>query len=347
MGCSQFHPVQLLVIYCALLLLGILFELDLPFNRGLYDKKLEDIVLQVQQKGVMQLERDHGRKLMKSDLRRFLESKEFERPYQSVSKSVSFPRSEYEKNTDLRNLLKRKNKFKDNLMIENFDSYSSVHYKQKRNIKVSSELNALDEIILLLTVPRTFCAELVSSFAVNSSPVPFYHCSARNLGRCFASNSGYGHYSYQFTQNCFKNKKLAGYDVSSAKLLQDMDRNSQVHSMDASDNRKGIVDEIEAQKINVDNTYIFVKEFMDLKYLPVIRLDYKLNLAGLNSLHKYEVLSKLLKVIRWVLKKQRYHLERSSADSRHLHDYLHQEGLQQPLYIYTIWHLHSGGNSLQ
>ncbi|XP_066952377.1 uncharacterized protein [Macrobrachium rosenbergii] len=346
MGCSQFHPLQLLVFYCALLLLGILFEVDLPFSRGLYDKKLEDIVLQVQQKGAMQLGRDSGRKLMTSYLRS-LESKEFERPYQSVSKSVSLSKSEYNKNTDLRNLLKRKNKIKDNLTIENFDSHPSAHYNQKRTLKLSSELNAFDEIVQLLTVPTTFCAELVSSFAVNSSPVPFYHCSVRNLGRCFTSNSGYGHYSYQFSQNCFKSKKIAGYDVSPAKLLPNMDRNSRVHSMGAGDNRKGIVDEIKAQKINVDNSYIFVEEFKDLKYMPVIRLDLKLNLAGLNSLHKYEVLSKLLKVIRWVLNKQGYHLERSSADGHLLHDYLHQEGVQQPLYIYTIWHLYSGRSSLQ
>ncbi|XP_068233873.1 uncharacterized protein [Palaemon carinicauda] len=341
MGCYRFQPLHLFAIYCTLIVFGMLIELDIPIDKGFYDKKLENPILQAKQKGTMKVSREErGRKPY---LRRFFENKVFERPHQNVSENDLLPNSEYDRKSNPRKQKRKsQNSSGKNYDAGNFDSPPNIPYNhEQRMLKLSPELNAFDEIVKFLSVPITFCAELFSSFMIKTYPVPFYHCSTRNLGRCYSSNSGYNH-----PQNCFKNKKIVGYNISPAKLLPRANRNISSHPTN-DNNRINGVDEIEAQKITVNDTYLFINEFKDLKYTPLMRLDFELNLDGLNSIHKYEVLSKLLKVLRWVLNEHGYHLERSSADSRLLHDYLHQEGLQQPLHIYTIWHHYSNGHSLQ
>ncbi|KAK4290002.1 hypothetical protein Pmani_037069 [Petrolisthes manimaculis] len=99
--------------------------------------------------------------------------------------------------------------------------------------------------------------------------------------------------------------------------------------------------------LKVDTYTTFQKEVKELLLFPrhtpvhsppqTLKLTIILDLAGLNSLHKYEIISKFLKVMRRDLISRGYQLVRSSADATHLLPLLLQEHLHPPFPILTLW----------
>ncbi|XP_050685993.1 uncharacterized protein LOC126980302 [Eriocheir sinensis] len=90
--------------------------------------------------------------------------------------------------------------------------------------------------------------------------------------------------------------------------------------------------------LTIDSQRSFVHELGALTKFPhCLALDLLFDLAGLNSLHRHEVISTLLQELRKLLFDRQYRLVRSSTDGGDLQQFLHQEGLQQPLLVHALW----------
>nr|XP_045600651.1 uncharacterized protein LOC123759586 [Procambarus clarkii] len=94
------------------------------------------------------------------------------------------------------------------------------------------------------------------------------------------------------------------------------------------------------QTVTVDGHYTFLQDLEALNLHQRLRLDAKFDLAELNSLHKYEIIRKLLQELRGVLVRRGYQLLGSSTDGVDLLQYLRQEGPQRPLHVLTLWRRH-------
>ncbi|KAK3888497.1 hypothetical protein Pcinc_007456 [Petrolisthes cinctipes] len=167
-----------------------------------------------------------------------------------------------------------------------------------------------------------------------------------------------------------KNKKTIDKDISTI----DQNKNTRIDGKEKSDGRHEMMEETadkdeektkgknvssKNQLINnyksspysitltVDTYTTFQKEVKELLLFPrhtpvhsppqTLKLTIILDLAGLNSLHKYEIISKFLKVMRRDLNGRGYQLVRSSADATHLLPLLLQEHLHPPFPILTLW----------
>ncbi|XP_063597657.1 uncharacterized protein LOC134774228 [Penaeus indicus] len=208
--------------------------------------------------------------------------------------------------------------------------------KPQKNIKVSPEANAFDDLVDLLTASKTHC--LVDE-AKGRRGKHSYRCSVQTQRDCRQRLLK----GKQYSRKCNSGKRdrrkyKPSYEVNP--LSYKWDGNTAF----TSNTIRGSWDEGEAggavkYSITVDADYTFMEEIKKLKFSPLITFDTKFDLAGLNSLHKYEVVWKLLQVFRWLLPRNGYLLVRSSADRYDLLQYLQQEGLQEPLHILTLWKL--------
>ncbi|XP_027222436.2 uncharacterized protein [Penaeus vannamei] len=210
--------------------------------------------------------------------------------------------------------------------------------RPQKNIKVSPEVNAFDDLIDLLTASQTHC--LVDE-AKGRRGKHSYRCSVQKHRDC-RQRLLKGKQT-QYSRKCHSGKRgrrkyKPSYEVNPLSYKWNED------TALTSNTIQGSWDEGEAggatkYSLTVDADYTFMEEMKKLKFSPLITFDTKFDLAGLNSLHKYEVVWKLLQVFRWLLPRNGYLLVRSSADGDDLLQYLQQEGLQEPLHILTLWKL--------
>lgn len=168
--------------------------------------------------------------------------------------------------------------------------------KPQKNIKVSPEVNAFDDLVDLLTASKTHC--LVDE-AKGRRGKHSYRCSVQKQRDC-RQRLLKGKQKKQYSRKCIsgnraRRKYKPSYEVNPLSYKWDGD------TAFTSNTIRGSWDEGEAggatkYSITVDADYTFMEEIKKLKFSPLITFDTKFDLAGLNSLHKYEVVWKLLQV---------------------------------------------------
>nr|XP_045612412.1 uncharacterized protein LOC123766975 [Procambarus clarkii] len=227
----------------------------------------------------------------------------------------------------------------------------------RRKIRVSAELNAFDELVNLLTPSPAHC------LAVDTLTRPRppsqgsrYRCYLHSLNQC--ENVVRGKRKRK-RKRCPGTARL-GYAVNPAsvdlsevlpsedKTTQTVVKNLTKTQLSNSDLIKKSLDrrwqegaatgggDTLHKTITVNARCAFLEDLKTLRLHQQLLLDITFDLAGLNSLHKYEIIRKLVQELRWVLARGGYLLIRSSADGGDLQHYLQQEGLQRPLHVLTL-----------
>ncbi|XP_042856564.1 uncharacterized protein LOC122243143 [Penaeus japonicus] len=210
-------------------------------------------------------------------------------------------------------------------------------------IKVSPEVNAFNELVDLLTASKTHCLALDPETKRRRGKA-LYRCSVHKQSDC-RQRVPSGKQNKAYPKKCRsgsrdRRKYKPGYEIDplAHKWPGDTPFASSANAIEGSWS-EGEAEGATKYTLTVDADYTFMEEIKKLKYWPLVTFDTKFDLAGLNSLHKYEIVWKLLQVLRWLLPRNGYLLVRSSADGDDLLQYLQEEGLQEPLHILTLWKL--------
>ncbi|MPC19252.1 hypothetical protein E2C01_012164 [Portunus trituberculatus] len=89
--------------------------------------------------------------------------------------------------------------------------------------------------------------------------------------------------------------------------------------------------------LTVDARSSFLQDVNGQHFPRSLVLDLLFDLAGLNSLHKHDIIASLVQVMQQRVAARGYQLVASSAKGGDLLQYLHQEGLPPPLLVHTFW----------
>ncbi|KAG7156623.1 uncharacterized protein LOC121853627 [Homarus americanus] len=334
MGKCRDQTTHLLAVYLSLLALGVLMELgfplDSPFTSHSQDSRQNFMPLRaLREKTSVEGDVDINKWRMAA-VRLVIQS--VSEPNVDVMNFSSLTGSDGPSVLNAANLTEEDNiRVYDDTNAREFVSDSNVLVNEEKRhpniithkVKFSTEFNAFDELTNLLTTSKTHC------LAVHSLPWPTdyqdgarYRCSVHTFSDCHRRYSG--NKLKKFDKLCPRHTR-PGYEVNPV-------------SMNPTSGGEG---KKKLHKITIDAHYTFLEDLKGLKPSQRLRLDTKFDLAGLNSLHKYEITKRLLQMLRWTLTHRGYQLVRSSADSDDLFQYLHQEDLQPPLHVLTLWHRRS------
>nr|XP_053654635.1 uncharacterized protein LOC128703816 [Cherax quadricarinatus] len=251
------------------------------------------------------------------------------------------------------------------VLIDNQNSDSRHKTKSDENVilrkyKFSTEVNAYDELAYLLTTSKTHCLTVESvSQPRHSSGGSRYRCSIHIFSECERKTSWSK--TKKFGKRCSRDTRPAYKVHPASERLTKTNSNgtfptkteykipdlTEIHPIKVNPMKaqkswtEGVTSEGEAthHTVTVDAHYTFLKNLKTLGSHQRLLLHTIFDLAGLNSLHRYEIIRRLVQVMSWVLSRRGYQLVHSSAKVEDLLQYLQQEGLQRPLLVLTLWHL--------
>ncbi|KAK8396202.1 hypothetical protein O3P69_005336 [Scylla paramamosain] len=89
--------------------------------------------------------------------------------------------------------------------------------------------------------------------------------------------------------------------------------------------------------LTIDASSNFVQDANDQHFPRSLVLDLMFDLAGLNSLHKHDIIASLVQVLQQRVVARGYQLVASSAKEGDLLQYFHQEGFPPPLLVHSFW----------
>ncbi|XP_071552438.1 uncharacterized protein [Panulirus ornatus] len=364
--CSRrVQTTRLLVVYLTLLALGVLFETELLFDPLLalyaYPPEANTGFSQSLRKKISvgnAIQYEYRMKA-ESSTSALLSITELGAAKMGVSPGVNYVElltiSEVPKGSNTRyNGVEHK---QDDIDVLNKEISPARYHKKLHSWGVTSkakllkEINAFDELNDLLTTSTTRCL-MVDSLSPPRNPQKLskYRCSVHNFSECHhksSTNKRYSKLCSRYVRHSYDVKPVTSGPGSlnpfqTDSIKTDPSKTQVIKTQDLWRQEEEASGDVKTShhKITVDAHYTFLEDLRSLGSSQRLTLDTKFDLAGLNAIHKYEIVGRLLQAVRWALTQRGYHLMRSSADEASLLQYLHQEGFQEPVHVLTLWHLH-------